>query len=247
MFRKRLLTFGVIVVFLGVFAGFSNYSNRDGVSRFNNEYVKESAFVNRVIDGDTIELKNEETIRLLGINTPERGKYYYNEAKDFLQEINGKNIETLRDFEDVGYRGRKLRYIFEGSRFFNVEILEKGLGTSYMLDDLKYKEKLIDAENFAKDNEIGLWEKSSSDCVNHIELVELNAGDEYFILRNNYNSDCDLSGWIIKDNANHFFKLDGLKGGELRKYESNGNIWNNNGDRFFMRDDVGKLVLFYEY
>jgi len=246
MFRKRLFAFGAIVVFLGVFAGFNNYFNRDDVSRANTEYVKESTLVTRVIDGDTIEC-GEETIRFLGINTPERGKYYYNEAKDFLKEEEGKNIEILRDFDDVGFRGRKLRYVFEGDRFLNVELLEKGLGTSYMLDGLKYSEKLERAEDFARDNEIGLWEKSSSECVNYIKLVELNATKEYFILKNNYDEDCNLNGWTVKDNANHFFKLEEIAGNSEKRYDSKENVWNDDGDRFFMRDGEGKLVIFYEY
>ena len=50
----------------------------------------------------------------------------------------------------------------------------------------------------------------------------------------------------MKDNANHFFKLDDLDSGKNKKYESK-NIWNNDGDRLFMYDDEGKLVIFYEY
>jgi len=42
---------------------------------------QEFAYVSKVIDGDTIKLKNGETIRYIGINAPERDEYLYEEAK----------------------------------------------------------------------------------------------------------------------------------------------------------------------
>ena len=44
--------------------------------------------VTRIIDGDTIEVGNN-TVRLLGINSPEKGEIGYNEAKAFLQAVSG--------------------------------------------------------------------------------------------------------------------------------------------------------------
>ena len=61
-----------------------NYSWLDSLvidSFSDDEFVK----VDRVIDGDTIK-SNENSIRLLGINTPEKGEKYYREAKDSLNE-----------------------------------------------------------------------------------------------------------------------------------------------------------------
>ena len=48
---------------------------------------QERAIVIRVIDGDTVELENEERVRLLGIDTPERGQMLFDEATDFLKEM----------------------------------------------------------------------------------------------------------------------------------------------------------------
>lgn len=210
------------------------------------DYETEKVFVLEVIDGDTIKTNISE-IRLLGINAPERKKAYYNEAKEFLREIENKTIEVLRDFEDLDKYDRKLRYVFYNNRFLNIEILENGLATSFMIDDLKYEDKLIKAEKFAIDSKIGLWERSRDRCADCIRLIELNAIEEYFVLENICEIDCDLSGWVVKDNANHFFKLNDLHGGESEKIVSKGHIWNNDGDRFFMRDDEGGLVIFYSY
>jgi len=209
------------------------------------QYEKESAFVIRVIDGDTIKT-DKGTIRLLGINTPERNKPYYHEAKKFLQKFENKSIEILRDSEDLDRYERKLRYVFYQDRHLNLEILEQGLATTFMLDDLQYKEKLQRAENNARKQNTELWKQSTHKCAECIRLVELDYEREFFTLQNTCSFDCNLSGWTVKDDANHFFKLNSLAYTASDTYESK-NIWNNDGDRFFMRDSEGKLVLYSSY
>jgi endonuclease YncB( thermonuclease family) len=239
---KRLGVFVLIVVLLGLLSVY--LESRDRVVE---DYERESVFVSRVIDGDTIELENGERVRLLGVNTPERGKDYYEGAKDFLMVIEDSDIEILRDWEDLDKYDRKLRYVFYDDRFLNVEILERGFGTSFMIDGLKYGEKFEKGEKFAMTNEIGLWAKSLDFCADCIWLVELNPVEEFFILENVCDFDCSLDGWSVKDNANHFFKLEFLRAGDVVRIESKSKIWNNDGDRFFMRAGDGGLVLFYEY
>ena len=89
------------------------------------EYEPELANVSRVIDGDTIET-NLGTVRLLGINTPEKGKPGYETAKQFLEQIENKTVELLRDSEDVDKYNRLLRYVHYQGSFVNLEILENG-------------------------------------------------------------------------------------------------------------------------
>ena len=45
----------------------------------------EYGIVERVIDGDTLSV-NGTSVRLLGINSPEKGEIGYDEAKNFLSE-----------------------------------------------------------------------------------------------------------------------------------------------------------------
>ncbi len=252
-FAKRLIIFLLIILILAILSIY--WPQLTGKSIINSpvEYSRETVFITRVIDGDTIET-DIGTIRLLGINTPEKKKPYYQEAKDFLiNEIENKSVELLRDKEDVDRYERKLRYVFYENRLINVEIVERGLATTFMLDDLneKYKSKFVNAEKFARDNEIGLWKKSNDKCASCIKLVELKPNEDYFIIKNECDFDCDLNGWLVKDDANHFFSLSDLNSGESIKYDSlkifKAEVWNDNGDRFFMRDDEGKLVVFYEY
>jgi len=151
---KRVVIF---IILLGLLIAFSVYSNKDS----DVGYEKEKCFVDRVIDGDTLICDNR-TIRLLGIDTPEKGEEYYEEAKDFLEQIEGKEIFILRDFNDLGKYKRELRYVFYEDRLINVEILEQGLGKSFMTENLKYEEKLLNAEGLARRNCLGIWKKSCS-------------------------------------------------------------------------------------
>jgi len=246
---KRLVAFILVIILLALLSIYYPRLTGKSISDSKN-YEREKVFVERVIDGDTIVYRIgniSQHCRLLGINTPEKKMPYYQEAKDFLKQIENKTVDILRDNEDEDKYNRKLRYIFYEDRLLNVEILQEGLATSFMLEGLKYESKLRNAETYAKDNEIILWEKSGDECSSCIKLLELNYTDEFFIINNNCNFDCDLNGWLIKDDANHIFKLDNLNAGEKRRYDSEIKIWNDKGDRFFMRDEEGKLVVFYEY
>ena len=162
---KRVLIFFGIILCLSLLSIFYPYFT--GEKSFGEvEYEKEEAFVTRVIDGDTLvyEINNiSYTCRLLGINTPEKGEEYYLEAKDFLKQIEGKEVLVLRDWEDLGKYKRKLRYVFYEGRLINIEILERGLGVVFITENLKYENKFFKAEEFAQKNCFGIWEE---DCAN---------------------------------------------------------------------------------
>jgi len=49
------------------------------------ESVKDNHRVTEVIDGDTVIVSGDERIRLLGINAPEEGMYFYSESADVLE------------------------------------------------------------------------------------------------------------------------------------------------------------------
>lgn len=243
---KRLLVFLLIVIILAILSYYWPQVTGN-IPLEQTSYEKETAFVIRVIDGDTIDT-DKGKIRLLGINTPEKTNPYYKEAKDYLKNIENKSIEIQRDKTDLDKYDRKLRYIFYENQLINVDILQQGLATSFMTEDLVYKEKLINAEKFAKENEIGLWKKSNEKCAECIKLTKLEFNPpEYFVIKNECNLFCNLTGWFVKDDANHFFYLNDLPAGEEKAYSSETEIWNDDGDRFFMRDENGGLIMFYEY
>lgn len=94
-----------------------------------------------MIDGDTIELAGGERVRLLCIDTPERGQPGYAEATEFLRGlIEGKRVRLEADpkHNDRDRFGRLLRYVWlftgwEAEGFssgddvlVNVEIVRRG-------------------------------------------------------------------------------------------------------------------------
>jgi len=67
--------------------------------------------VARVIDGDTIELKDGDVVRLTGIDAPDVGECYFQESKDALSQLlTGKDVELRKDVTDTDDFGRLLRY-----------------------------------------------------------------------------------------------------------------------------------------
>jgi len=119
---------------------------------------EDTVFVTRVIDGDTFETSDGETIRLLGINTPEKHEYYYEEATEYLRKlIENKNVRLEGDKTNKDWYGRELRYVYIGNKLVNAEMLEQGYARIYLLKDRKYQNSFQYAENHAKDLHLGVW------------------------------------------------------------------------------------------
>ena len=182
---------------------------------------KTAAVVSEVIDGDTIKLQTGETVRLLGINTPEKGQPYYEESKNRLKElVENKEVSLEKDVDDRDQYGRLLGHVFLESENINVKMLNEGLATVYIIPpNMKYETELKEAENQARLSKTGLWTPPSqepegdgnvcdSKCIG-ISYFRWNAeGDdcenlngEYVVFRNSCPYSCDLAGWTVKDES----------------------------------------------
>jgi len=121
--------------------------------------IYEQALVTSVIDGDTVELEDGRRVRYLGIDTPESGEYYAEEAtarnKDLVE---GKTVELQRGPRDQDEYGRLLRYVYVDGVFVNAELIAGGYATAYIFDpDDRYSQILVQLEQYAKMKERGLW------------------------------------------------------------------------------------------
>jgi endonuclease YncB( thermonuclease family) len=68
--------------------------------------------VTRIVDGDTLELGNGETVRVVGIDTPERGQCGYDRAGEHLAGlVLFKQVRLVVSDEDRDHYGRLLRYV----------------------------------------------------------------------------------------------------------------------------------------
>jgi micrococcal nuclease len=119
----------------------------------------------RVIDGDTIVLDGEETVRLIGVDTPETKdprkpvQYFGQEAYEFTRSlVEGKRVRLEYDQERNDKYGRTLAYVYlEDGTFLNTEIIKQGYGFAYTQFPFKYLEEFRQYEREARENERGLW------------------------------------------------------------------------------------------
>mgnify|MGYP001596981145 FL=1 len=203
--------------------------------------VKEQIHVDRIIDGDTIE-SNETSIRLLGINTPERGELYYNEAKAFLEsKIFNKTVSLEFGKERYDKYNRTLAYVFLDNKNINIELVENGFANYYFPagKDRHYPE-FTQAWEMCINNNVNLSEASTNPCAQCINIVGSNR------LVNNCNFSCDISGWKIKAEGrnNTIFQGKILGSGEEIPFKLE---LTETGDTIFLWDDKGKLVVWKSY
>jgi endonuclease YncB( thermonuclease family) len=82
----------------------------------------------RIVDGDTLELGNGETVRLVGIDTPEVGECGYDAASVALARlVAGQRVGLGRSDEDRDAYGRLLRYVDVGSTDAGLRLIRSGL------------------------------------------------------------------------------------------------------------------------
>lgn len=117
-------------------------SGRGGAERADGDRDPVGGEVNRVIDGDTIEVELDdrigggpalEDVRYIGVDTPESVKpdtpvqCYGSEASDFNRElVEGRRVLLRFDRELRDRFGRLLAYVYVGDTFVNAELLRLG-------------------------------------------------------------------------------------------------------------------------
>lgn len=139
---------------------------------FSNSSVlaQEYRIVERVLDGDTVILDKEETIRLIGVDTPELHHaekpvmYYAEEAYKFTKNLcEGKKVKIEYDEVNIPNKhkdkyGRTLAYLYLGDgTFINAEIIKQGYGFCYYKFPFKYLEEFRQCQRNAMEENKGLW------------------------------------------------------------------------------------------
>jgi len=112
-----------------------------------------------VVDGDTIKTEIG-TIRFSGINTPEKGECYYEEATNRTKElILYQKIILEEDYVDEDEYGRKLRYVYVDDKFVNGILVKEGYARvfdAFNKTTKRYVElKILEEE--AKKEQKGIW------------------------------------------------------------------------------------------
>ena len=226
--------------------------------------------VTEVVDGDTFYLGNGDKVRMLGINTPESGRPYSEEATEFLTNmILGKEVILVNDSknEDSDSYGRLLAHVYVDDKFVNYEIIKAGFAFWYpYTSGTDFDSEYEEAQDSASNNMVGLWTESSYNLT--IDYIEYDpegdeAEGEYVVLTNHENHNVSMVGWFLQDEAAQTaYEFDFIitNNTSIRIYTGDGTdnsttlfwgwyqgIWNNSGDFAILQDENGYMVDSYRY
>ncbi len=188
--------------------------------------------VAEVIDGDTIRVAGpgtQETVRIIGINAPERGECWADEATVALTElVHAGQVGMERDISDRDPFGRMLRYVRtpEGEDVGGRLIGDgHAIARAYPPDtsrDAAYRER----QALARESGLGLWARDA--CGEAMASIDpasiqieihpdaagddsLNLNDEWVRFTNRGDGSLDLGGWTVRDeSSSHRYHFDAL-------------------------------------
>lgn len=119
--------------------------------------------VKRVIDGDTIEFANGQIVRYVGVNAPNNGEPFEEEATEANAKlVSNKTITLEYDTYTSDRFGRVLAYPFVAGKNVVVELARLGMVKVTIYEDrrkLKYQDELLVAQQEAKLKKRGMWSK----------------------------------------------------------------------------------------
>ncbi len=192
MDRKPAFIFSILITFI-LFSGIYFLSS-------GKEAERKQVIVSRIIDGDTIETGEGAVLRLLNINTPEKGKQGYNYSISYLSQFVNKSLEI----EDLGAEkyGRTLARIYNSKDYINLNLVKEGFAIKFLVDEKELKD-FAKAEEEAIAESKGIWKKSKYyGCID----AEIEAKKEVIKLKN-FCEKIDLENWILKDESRKEYKF----------------------------------------
>ncbi len=182
----------------------------------------ESVAVKRIIDGDTLQLTDGRRLRLIGINTPERGKNGQASeplaalATRMLQRLADRQIKLRWGIEKQDRYGRMLAHAFtiDGDNI-SAQLLTAGMGAAIQIPPNLWAYRCyIHAEKTARKQHLGIWRHP------------------YFTPLDAQQLPADISGF-------HF-----VRGRLSRVGHSKTALWLNLGERFALRIHKKDLTYF---
>lgn len=139
--------------------------------------AKEEVKYSKCVDGDTIKVirnKEEITVRLLAIDTPENTKeteYYGKESSEHTCNAikSAKKIELEYDpkSDEKDKYGRVLAWVYVDDYLLNDELVRNGYAeVAYVYKNYKYVDTLRNHEILAKTEQLGIWNTTEKEKYN---------------------------------------------------------------------------------
>ena len=176
--------------------------------------------VTGVTDGDTIDVVvsgRAETVRLVGINTPEAGECFADEATAALDRlVGGETVRLVRDRTDRDQYDRLLRYVYIGDTLVNQVLVRDGFAIASRYEpDTARADQFDAAQRAAEADEVGLWApdacgragpREEAVVISRVEADPpgddtLDPNAEWVQVRNGGTVEVDLTGWGLKDES----------------------------------------------
>jgi hypothetical protein len=220
--------------------------------------------------GDTLD------VRLVGINAPERDECFEQEASAYLIDHAEDSIVGVETIGSDQF-GRTLANLWLEEELLNLTIVLEGMAIGQTADDANpYGQSVLDAEEIAFQDEVGLWAPGACGGAGEVMGLEIDADtsvfdpegpdDDYLDLekvtiRNKSEGDIDMGGFTLRDesSANRYvfpegstIAVDGVievtSGCEATfAICEGGSIWNNGGDMVLVLDRHGNVVARLRY
>ena len=177
-----------------------------------------------VIDGDTIKVDiggNIETLRLIGMDTPETVdprkpvQCFAEEASNQAKKMLAGNQVKLEADETQGERDkydRLLRYVFlEDGTFYNEYMIAEGFAHeyTYQSNPYKYQADFQKSEKNARENKKGFWgDACNGDTTQPANPSEINDGPQ---VKKSTNNICHEKGTTYYNKTKNFTPYDSIE------------------------------------
>lgn len=229
-----------------------------------------AAQVTTVLDGDTIQLSDGQTVRYFGVNTPEYGQPFAEEAKRYNAElVLGKAVRVVPARQRPDAYQRVLAYVYVGNVLVNARLIAAGLAHVFVLDRFEQYEDWLQLQHNAQSRHKGMWQTGGVSGPLKITTVHADAGGddrknpngEYVRICNVSPRSVELSGFAIQDKSHHRYVFPTgtlqpgytalvlsspgkttVRHGQYRFHWNAGAVWNNTGDTAFLFDPSGILI-----
>ena len=234
------------IIFLDIFL-FTNLIRKDNKSI-------ETAVLSRVIDGDTIVLNDNRIIRLLNVNSPEKGAYNSELSKDFLKNFENQSIKLI--ITGIDKYSRNLARIYSSDlTYLNLKLVEKGFASKFLVDK-KELSLFSNAESYAISNSKGTWIKSEHFGCFKAAIDKIK---EIVSLKNHCNI-INFNSWYLKDESRKIYLFKNINIGSIIIHSNVGednetdvfwnskqDIWNNDRDSMYLFDEKNKIAHYQSY
>lgn len=147
----------------------------DGLQSAGSQQLQE-ALVTRAVDGDTIDVRvrgRSDRLRLIGVDTPERGRPLASEAAKFTRDwLEGRQVWLEEDVQLRDRYSRRLAYVWleqpqnrslpeVRTKMFNAIIVAEGYAQLMTIPpNVRYVDMFKVLQTEARENSRGLWQRN---------------------------------------------------------------------------------------